>query len=236
MIDDAGPWKLELLRLCQDLDAQYEKPELFPGSQLDAETQQTFLVERVAFTTALVLRKLAEAGKVSVQFLSRSIDFEKRRILDRDQAPDRINMHRCLDFYEAGGARTRTSYGGFANLLLHSRAFVVLDAVDDAGRLYPSSCAVTSDRTHSDYLAVFATEDLVDLVRRLAVDDIVQMVMMREGSGGLVSVGSREAMDPAALRTYFDRAPHREAAVEIGRLITERFVNNDVVDRHSADS
>jgi hypothetical protein len=94
VIDDAWPWKLELLRLCNTLDAQYDSPDLFPDSQLDAETQQIFLVERAAFSTALVLRKLAEAGKVSIQFLSQSIDFEKRRIRDEDRAPDRLKMHR----------------------------------------------------------------------------------------------------------------------------------------------
>lgn len=233
--DDAGPWKLELLRLWNVLDTQYEAPALFPGTRLDADTQQIFLVERAAFTTALALRKLAEAGKVSVQLLSHSIDFEKRPIRVKNRAPDRLNMHRCMDFYQATGERARTSYGGLANLLLHSRAFVVLDDVDDAGRLYPANFAVTSDRTHSDYLSVFSTEDLMDLVGRLAVDDIVQMVLLRDGSGGLISVGSREHMDPDVLSEYLDQAPHREAAVEIRRLITERHsVSGNIDPRQSA--
>ncbi len=176
----------------------------------------------------MVLRKLAEAGKVSVQFLSRTIDYEKRRILDKDQAPDRMNMHRSLDFYEASGKRARMSYGGFANLLLHSKVFLVLDGVDDAGRLYPSNLAVTSDRTHREYLAVFALKHLVAFVRRLAEDDVVQVTLLRDGYGELVSVGSRVHMDPAALRAYLTRQPHKQAAVEIRRLIEERYFNDDV--------
>lgn len=228
MIDDAAPWKLELFRLCQEISAFYQEPNLFPGSGLDDETQQIFLVERAAFTTAMVLRKLAEAGKVSVQFLSRSIDFEKRPILDRDRAPDQMKMHRALDFYEPRGTQTRTSYGGFANLLLHSRVFLVIDDVDDAGHLYPAEFAVASDRSYRDYLAVFAVEQLVAFVHGLAADAVVQAMILRDGYGELISVGSCVHMDPDALWVYLNRQPHKQATTEIRRLIAERYFPDEV--------
>ena len=67
MIDDAWPWKAELLGLCDAVRDQFGQPSLIPGAEVDVETQQIFLIERLVFVTALVARKLTEAGNDGAQ-------------------------------------------------------------------------------------------------------------------------------------------------------------------------
>lgn len=215
MIDDAWPWKCELLRLSDDLGSQFGEPDLFPGTGVDAETQQIFLVERLVFVTAIVARKLTEAGKVSVQFLGRSIECERRPILDPERAPDITNMHRTLDFYEQDGNPSRISYGDFANLLIHSRSLVTLSDVDAEGREVAWGFAVTSDRTHLKYVSVFSMDDVVRFVEALAQDDVVQIRSLRDGRGDYVAVGSNKHMPEEELNAYLYRAPHKEATNRI---------------------
>ncbi len=139
MIDDAFPWKCALLRFCEDLKREFDDPNLFPEADVDAETQRIFLVERLIFVTALVVRKLTEAGKVSIQFLGRSVEYEMRHILDPERAPDITTMHRTLEYYDEEGKPSRMSYRSFANLLIHSRSLVTLAQLDPKGRERPGA-------------------------------------------------------------------------------------------------
>lgn len=223
MIDDAWPWKLELARLMEELDRHYPDADFFPGSAVDTESQQIFLVERAAFVTALVLRKLAEAGKVSVQFLSTSIGYERHPIRDSGRTPDQLNMHRAAEFYEEIGSPKRMPYGGFANMLIHSKVFITIEHLDEADdRPAPYGFGVTSDRSHTQYLAVFEIGELRTFVQRLLADHIVQKTTIRDGNGSYVSVGSNKHMQPDELQKFLDRSPNRETAEEIRRLICEK--------------
>jgi hypothetical protein len=73
-----------------------------PGSGLDEDAADLF-VARAAFLTAFTVRKLSEAGKISVQFLGRSIPFMRHPIIDPTRVPDKFNMHRSLEFYTKSG-------------------------------------------------------------------------------------------------------------------------------------
>lgn len=215
MIDDAWPWKAELLGLCDAVRDQFGQPSLFPGAEVDVETQQIFLIERLVFVTALVARKLTEAGKVSVQFQSRSLDCERRGIVDPDRAPDVTNMHRTLEFYVPVGERRRVSYRDFANLLIHSRCFVILSDLDEEGREVAWGFAVTSDRTHRAYVSVFSMDAIIDFVEALARDDVVLTRSLRDGRGDYVAVGSDRPMPPGELEMYLHRPPLQKATNRI---------------------
>lgn len=215
MIDDAWPWKLELLRMCGELANQFREPDLFPEAEIDTETQQIFLLERLVFVTALVARKLTEAGKVSVQFQARSIEYERRAILDPERAPDVTSMHRTLDFYGQEGRRRQISYRDFANLLIHSRSLVTLSDMDDEGHEVAWGFAVTSDRTHRKYVSLFSMDAIIGFVQALARDDVVQTVRLRDGRGDTVAVGSNKPMPPEELGAYLYRPPLREATNRI---------------------
>lgn len=210
MIDDAGPWKCELLRVCQEMLDCYAEPDLFPGAGLDDESQQVFLVERAAFLTAFTVRKLSEAGKISVQFLSKSIPYGKHAIVNPERAPEKLNQHRVFDFFNGTRAQSRMSYQDFANLLIHSATFTPI-ADDLAGKVSPRAFAVTSDRTRHEFLSVFETSDLVRYVRDLAADDVVAKRMFRDGNGDYVEVGSNRPLSSAEFEEYFQQAGRREA-------------------------
>ena len=210
MIDDAAPWKCELLRVCQEAMESFAAPDLFPGSGLDEETQQIFLVERAAFLTAFTVRKLSEAGKISVQFLGRSIPFMRHPIIDPNRAPDKFNMHGSLEFYTESGVKSRLSYADFANMLIHSSVFVTLAGEDDTGREIAEGFAVASDRSRNAYLSVFSISDLDHYVRDLAGDEIVERRAFRDGRGNLVEVGSSKTLTDAEFERFFSQSGRKK--------------------------
>ena len=210
MIDDGGPWKCELLRVCQEMLDCYAKPDVFPGAGLDDETQQVFLVERAAFLTAFTVRKLSEAGKVSVQFLSRSIPYVRHRIVRANRAPTKHNQHRVFDFYEGVGVESRMSYQDFANMLIHSATFTPIED-EREGEVSPRAFAVTSDRTRFEFLSVFEATDLVRYVRDLADDAVVAVRTFRDGKGSYVEVGSNRHLSDEEFEEYFRQGDRKEA-------------------------
>lgn len=214
MIDDAGPWKCELLRACQEMEDSFASPDLFPEAEFDDDTQRVFLVERAAFLTAFAVRKLSEAGKVSVQFLSRSIPLVRHPIIDPGLVPEKLNQHRAFDLYKEEGAPARQNYKDFADLLIHSWTFTPVAEVA-FGQERPIAFAVTSDRTRDKFISVYKTSDLVKYVHELAADGVVAKLMLRDGQGRYVEVGSNSPLTADEFEKYSSQAGRAKARQDI---------------------
>lgn len=193
----------------------YAEPDVFPGAGLDVETQQVFLVERAAFLTAFTVRKLSEAGKISFQFLTKSISYTRHPIENPDRAPEKLNQHRVFEFYAETHVDARMSYLDFANILIHSATFTPIEEVVLADQPRPRAFAVTSDRTRHKFLSVFEISELLRYVSDLAVDDVASKRTCRDGKGNYVEVGSNRPLSDEEFERYFLLAGRTEVGDRI---------------------
>ena len=121
------------------------------------------------------------------------------------RAPDKLNMHRSFDFYENSGTKSRLSYLDFAAMLIHSEVFLTLVDEDGDGQEVAVGFAVASDRTRNSFLSVFSVSDLLLYVRKLAEDDVVERLLLRDGRGNVVEVGSNKPLSGAEMERFFSQ-------------------------------
>lgn len=195
MIDDAGPWKCELIDLLNALTREFDAPELFPGAGLAQDTQRVFLMERLLLVTALVTRKLREAGKISDQFWSGSLTYEERKLKVSGLRPDKLTMHRAMPYYQDQGLTKSMSYKDFADLIIHSTVFVTLGSYTESEPriLNPTGVAFANDRREKDHFIYLPLSQIETYILTLSQDDVVANQSMRDGEGGYVEASSNRS-------------------------------------------
>lgn len=169
MIDDSWVWKEKLVR-----DRGGLKRRLRAAAEdEDALEKALVSLESFVFLTGYILRKLAEARKLSDQ-LERSVMRVTAYPRTHSSYPlDFMNAHRIDRAYDFNSGRQKTlAFRDICNVLVHS--FVFMATTDEDGRT-ATGFLVNSDRLKNVELYFVDLDDFFSLVSQVASDDIVYL-------------------------------------------------------------
>jgi hypothetical protein len=182
MIWESQPWRDELARIADRFESWRESYDL-------DDEQVAFEQERDAFLSAFIVRKLIEARKLSNSLLAATVTTDAFPLIDR--APDHMNWHRLGEFYDwERVVSTTLNLEQLCNQLIHSFVFVVETSEDQDDT--PGTPAglrallVSSDRQRHKALLRIDISDFIDVLRRVAVEEVVSVRMVRDKSGNWV--------------------------------------------------
>lgn len=172
MIWDSVVWKEELAK-----DLQHIRRSI-AAVQPDASYERTAVaIEKFAFTSAFIVRKLLEANKLSDEIESASISVTEFPRIDIETPIHFLNWHRFQAFYDLDtGARTNLSPRRLCNTLIHS--FVFVPETDEAGNRF-DSILFNSDHSKDKQLYRIALDTLFTFIEAVASDDIAHLVIKK---------------------------------------------------------
>lgn len=129
-------------------------------------------LERYVFWAAFVIRKLAEANKLSDEFEEERFEVERFPRIDQSRLQDFLNWDTIEKFYDLSGSTKQEQAGlWLCNQFIHS--FVFLPEVDDAQAL--TALYFNSDHSRSEWLFRIDWQEFRRLVELVASDDIRAM-------------------------------------------------------------
>lgn len=185
MIDDGPVFKLGIHRAVKrferDLQAWPRPPER-GGEGWDSYWRWRF--EDVLITVGLGVRKLVEAGKLSVEVQARPIHV-LRMPLRSARVPDTLNVHRADEFYDIeAGQDAPISLVKLCHAIVHS--YVLLPRFTYSGpsglQLQGFLLASDRDRRNGAYLINWP-EFIRSVVEPVVSDDVTTMYCLRTGQG-----------------------------------------------------
>lgn len=173
MISDSVPWKDELLRTADRLEARV-------GQRRWTE-RTSFLVERDVMLGAYAVRKLLDTpGKVSDEARGSAVSVQLHP-LTRTAPPDFWSAYKFWEHYDVEGGRAALlPLRGLCNQVIHSLVFS-LTAFENGEGL--EGFFVPSDRQSRNALIFVPIPRLVDAFRTVGRDDVVHLVMSRDEAG-----------------------------------------------------
>jgi hypothetical protein len=134
-------------------------------------------VEQELFIAGYIVRKLLDANKLSDEV--ESITLHAMRSTRTGRIPDLMNWHHIDKFYDlACPVAVNVGLRCFCDQLIHSFIFVV-----DASSSGLKGFHVASDRERSSGLLRFDIQEVVDVMQRVADDDVVESESIRDESG-----------------------------------------------------
>jgi hypothetical protein len=150
-------------------------------SLTDEDERPWLRFERFVFWSAFVIRKLAEAKKLSDEFEDERFKVSRHPATDPDRYQDHMNAHRIESHYDLEKRETRTVDPlWIANQLVHSFSFI--PRIDDDGR--PAGLYFNSGRSRRTSLFHIPWVEFERLILLVCGDDIVAMRFNRI-TGGL---------------------------------------------------
>jgi hypothetical protein len=170
MIDDSVPWKEELLKVADRLEARKARRRWTERS--------SFLVERDLMVSAYAIRKLMDAYKLSDQILVQAAQVTKHELTGR--IPDVMNFHRPWDHYDLdSGVNVDLPLRELCNQVIHSFIFTICQT--EAGGF--DGVLVSSDKGRPKFVYYVDIETFVSLFRTIGDDDITETGWQRDNSG-----------------------------------------------------
>jgi len=191
MIWESSTWKGELL---QDLKAIRDLVQQVNFSESGPPFVQTMIaIEKFAFVSAYVIRKLSEAHKISDELEAAVFPVLRFQRVKPERPIHLFNWHRFEEFYDLNAPVEKTmTLRQLCNMFIHS--FIFCPAVDEDSSQF-DTILFNSDHTKDDALFEIKLETLFELVSSVIQDRIEGI---RFGSGGIVekSRTSRDYYDP----------------------------------------
>jgi hypothetical protein len=166
VLDESFPYKRQLR---QELGAVRNK-------DLGGDERAWVRFERFVFWSSFVIRKLAEAKKLSDEFEGERFNLQRYPATDPERVQDFMNAHRIDDHYDLERPETRTVDPlWIANQIVHSFAF--MPQVLGDGR--PAGLYFNSDRSRRLSLFFISWEEFERLIILVSEDNVVSMSFNR---------------------------------------------------------
>lgn len=173
MIWDSKPWKSGLMRDALAL-ASFEIAE---GND---EAGANF--EKIIFVSALAIRKLLEAQKLTSVTACADVKCCKLPLKSKS-VPNLLDWHRIHDFYDGARLESGTvTLKFFVNQIMHSFVFgpFTEEGNDKVGGFF-----VASDKDRTRFLYRYDISEVVRVMRLIALDDVKSMRWTRDLDGNL---------------------------------------------------
>lgn len=237
LIDDGPLFEQLLVRKVNAFDSSLRRWPWPPqrarvGDYRDWTDHWRCRFEDTLFAVGLGIRKLVEAGKVSVEAQLEPIPARVAPLLG-DRLPDSMNVHRVEEFYDVDkAAQDSLPLMLLCHAIVHSYVLQPKFARTGASGLYVESFVLASDVGRRKGAYLIEWDQVRRLVYRLAFDDVVSVRLLRTGQGEQLkiprSTHSRSAKDEVlAIQLYRSVGPGN--CKEIDRFMKvwrERFGRN----------
>jgi hypothetical protein len=157
VVDDANPWRNELVKIADRLEAK--------TGQRRWTDRTGYLIERDFVASAYAIRKLIDADEVSEELRQRQI-FVKRFDLIRTPPVSSDDIADCYDF--ENGRRGTLPVVGLCHEILHSVVFTFCcgETEDLFDGVY-----VSSDRDKNEYISLVLASDFIALCYDVGIGD-----------------------------------------------------------------
>jgi hypothetical protein len=170
VIDDSIPWKEELAKVADRLDAKTKQKRW---------TDRTaYLIERDFMVSAYAMRKLIDAFKVSDALRLRQISVERFEPTSRPISYLGLHIEKSYDIEH--GRRQTLSVMNLCHQIVHSFVFV-LSCDESTGLL--DGVYVTSDYDKDKYLFFIRATDFITLCHDIGAEDVDSKSMVRGPDG-----------------------------------------------------
>ncbi|MFJ8152514.1 hypothetical protein [Streptomyces sp. NPDC094468] len=171
MIQESGPWRVELLGTAERLAKR--------KSQRRWTDRTEFLIERDVMVGAYSVRRLKESFKVSDNLANRTWPV---RVHDPcGPVADVHNSHKIWDLYDLENGRdVELSLTNVCNQVIHSWVWGFSVQEDGCGL---DGIFVSSDKKRKKCLYFLSIDMLVDLFRSVGEEDIYRIEMRRDETG-----------------------------------------------------
>lgn len=166
MIWDSRIWKEELAR---DLQAIRDRLQEFESSRVEGAFESASVaLDKFAYTSAYIVRKLSEAHKLSDEFESILWPVLTHARLDTKRPIHFMNWHRLEQHYDFEACMsTKITSRRLCNLLIHS--FVFMPEMDETAERF-SAILFNSDRTKDSELFEISLETLFQFAEAACED------------------------------------------------------------------
>jgi len=181
MILESWPWKRDLARRAEVIRLRKTQQRWSEASFA--------AVERDLFVSAYSIRKLMDAGKISdeVESMSFEVTYHRPR---GSRAVDFMNRDKLDELYDLSrGTATEISIRKLCNQIIHS--FVFTPMLEEGGGL--AGFFVASDSEKERRLLYFSVDALINVLVRVAEDDIVSMSVRRDMVGGPAKIVTKSS-------------------------------------------
>jgi hypothetical protein len=186
VIDDAFPWREDLLKVADRLEQK--------KTQRRWTERSSYLVERDVMISAYAVRKLIEADKVSDEVLAQRVKITRHEMIGR--RPDhwvRLTDEAIHEYEHNGGTDEHLSLEDLCNQMIHSWLWMLSASVDEQF----NGVFVSSDRKRAECLYFIPVDVLIRTFRKVGLDDIVHGVMARDEHGEMQFVRRSSEPPPA---------------------------------------
>lgn len=171
MVWDSWVWKDQLRR---DLRALKTKLNKAAALKTDESLEQAGVaIEKFAFTSAFIVRKLIEAKKLSDELENSSITLQAFPRVKTERHLDFLNWHHIDRFYDVShSTEVKLRVRELCHLLVHSFVFTVLE---DPESCQFDSILFNSEHTKNKILYRMTLTTLFDLILAVTRDDVATM-------------------------------------------------------------
>ena len=210
----SGPWKMELRRLVDRCERQYQQMSRVPLHGWWEDAVQLMQLEKAVFFSAFIVRKLAESGRLSMQAEALAVPVKTFSARDPAMAPDPGNWDQLERFYNLDAGREQSvPMRLLINWVIHSFAFLVEVRSDLAGGSVPAGFWCNSDRSRAREVVRVGWKEYRRMLDRVIADDVVSMETLRDGYGWLVQLRSSEHLNEVQRKAFYDK--HADFIAEI---------------------
>ncbi len=169
MIWESSVWKEELVR-----DLLTVKQQIDDADHTTPYEKVAVAIEKFAFTSAFIIRKLSKANKLSDEVESTSLPVRRFPNTDSEVPIHFLNWHKFETFYDLDMAeKTNLSPRRLCNMLIHS--FVFVPEMDETGSKF-ESVLCNSDHTKDKHLYQISLDALFTFVEMVSADHIDYLV------------------------------------------------------------
>jgi len=171
VISDSIPWREELRKAADRLEKR---------SKQRRWTERTyFLVEKDVMVGAYAIRKLIESFKVSDRLRTKRLPVRQFSLVGR--VPDLLNYRFWNSFDLDSGTPADLSLAGLCNQIIHSYVFV--PSGSESPDQFVDGFYFTSDRARWSHLYFLSIDDLIEVFRSIAWEDIIELEGRRDANG-----------------------------------------------------
>jgi hypothetical protein len=164
-----------------ELRSELDEVRAGEGDLVGDDEREWVRLERFVFWAAFVIRKLAEANKLSDELEGKRFEIERFPRIDRSRLQDFLNWDTIEKFYDLSlSTKQEQDVLWLCNQLIHS--FFFLPEIDDDRAL--TALYFNSDRSRREWLFRIDWQEFTRLVELVAEDDILSISYDRR-SGSL---------------------------------------------------
>jgi hypothetical protein len=175
MIFESHVWKSELARDLRTVRRYIQKAKSLYRKRNSDDAEAAFeraavAIEKFAFTSAFIIRKLSESMKLSDELEATPLPIQAFARIRPNDSIDFLNRHKIEKYYNMKSPRRMSiAPAKLCNALIHSFVFeVALDSI-----------LFNSDWTKNRELLQVELEDFFSFIQSVISDDIVAMKVVR---------------------------------------------------------